>query len=313
MQRLPDVAQVGHPAFPVGAREHAGRQVLHRRHRLQKRRHPLPGKHVRPATQQNAEGVHRVVAGLGEPLRGPAEEGRECGRPHPTGPLRLLDCFEQDLPLPRHRRAEHARRAGDDGGHAHLPECLANEVGLHVGARQHCDVARSQWPLAAVVVEAGTGGQQPGDVGRGVLGDEGTCRGREGQSRRPAPHLAARHDTQAQGRSRGRVEQPAALMGSTHLAVHDPGVAEGCPGEHHVQRVYQRLVAAPVGRQRRCRIRRCRRLQVSHDVGATEGVDGLLGVADEHERPVTVKGRRQDFPLHGIGVLELVNQRHPEP
>ena len=55
-------------------------------------------------------------------------------------------------------------------------------------------------------------------------------------------------------------------------------------------------------------------------VGAPEGVDGLLGVAHQHQRrtivsPVGVgrapERRSQDVPLHLVGVLELVDHDQP--
>ena len=50
-------------------------------------------------------------------------------------------------------------------------------------------------------------------------------------------------------------------------------------------------------------------VQVGVHVGAAERVDGLLGVADQHERhPARAERAPQDVPLHGIRVLELVHQ-----
>ncbi len=51
-------------------------------------------------------------------------------------------------------------------------------------------------------------------------------------------------------------------------------------------------------------------------VGATEGVDGLLRVADEDEGRVGIgvtEERREDAPLHRVGVLELVDEGDGEP
>ena len=46
------------------------------------------------------------------------------------------------------------------------------------------------------------------------------------------------------------------------------------------------------------------------DVGAAEGVDRLLGVADEHEGgAVAAEGGPHDVPLDRVGVLELVDER----
>ena len=55
--------------------------------------------------------------------------------------------------------------------------------------------------------------------------------------------------------------------------------------------------------------------EVGVDVGAAEGVDGLLGVADEHQRSRRVVGLDpvdgvEDAVLDRVGVLELVDQRY---
>jgi hypothetical protein len=53
-------------------------------------------------------------------------------------------------------------------------------------------------------------------------------------------------------------------------------------------------------------------LEVRVDVGAPEGVDRLLGVADEHERHAVAAERgAHDVPLHRVGVLELVDEHDP--
>ena len=52
-------------------------------------------------------------------------------------------------------------------------------------------------------------------------------------------------------------------------------------------------------------------LQVGVHVAAAEGVDGLLGIADEHESAGRLaEGGPQDAPLHRVGVLELVDDGH---
>ena len=53
-------------------------------------------------------------------------------------------------------------------------------------------------------------------------------------------------------------------------------------------------------------------LQVGDDVAAAEGVDRLLGVADQHHRGVAGEGAVEHLPLHRVGVLELVDQ-HEAP
>ena len=57
------------------------------------------------------------------------------------------------------------------------------------------------------------------------------------------------------------------------------------------------------------------RVEVGVHVRAPEPVDRLLGVADDHEGrvgAVATEQRAEDLPLHGVGVLELVDQRDTE-
>jgi hypothetical protein len=58
-------------------------------------------------------------------------------------------------------------------------------------------------------------------------------------------------------------------------------------------------------------------IQIGEDVRAAESVDRLLGVADQDQCGVVVKGPPQDLPLDGIGVLKLIDHDDavapPEP
>ena len=71
------------------------------------------------------------------------------------------------------------------------------------------------------------------------------------------------------------------------------------------------LVAAPVDGQRAPGRGRLRRLEIGEDVAAAEGVDGLLGVADQHQRGFAGEGAVEHLPLHRVGVLELVDEHDP--
>ena len=71
---------------------------------------------------------------------------------------------------------------------------------------------------------------------------------------------------------------------------------------------HQRRVAAPVVGQRRLRSGGACGSQIGEHVTAAEGVDRLLGVADQNQRCVPGEGQPQDVPLHRVGVLELVDQ-----
>jgi hypothetical protein len=79
--------------------------------------------------------------------------------------------------------------------------------------------------------------------------------------------------------------------------------------EQRVVGVDQPLVAAPVDVERLAAPGAALGLEVGVDVGAAEGVDRLLGVADEDERRAAVAERAlHDAPLHRVGVLELVDE-----
>jgi hypothetical protein len=83
----------------------------------------------------------------------------------------------------------------------------------------------------------------------------------------------------------------------------DALVAEPGAAEQGVVGVDEALVAAPVDLERRALVRPGWRLEVGVDVGAAEGVDGLLRIADEDERRVAVaEGAVHDVPLDGVGV-----------
>ena len=133
--------------------------------------------------------------------------------------------------------------------------------------------------------------------------------------------VGALDDPDAQRRVGRRAVQPAVAMRGDRLdrAVEDLVVAEAGAAEHGVQRGDEVLIAAPVGGQCLLVTRHARGREVGVDVGAAEGVDRLLGVADQHEgalrRPAVldVLGERapDDVPLDRVGVLELVDQGDP--
>ena len=91
----------------------------------------------------------------------------------------------------------------------------------------------------------------------------------------------------------------------------DPRVAEFGPAEKGTQRPDDGLVGAMVRRERLGRPCRCCCTQVGHDVAPPEGIDGLLGVADEdHGQGMAGEGPVEHLPLNRVGVLELVDEHH---
>ena len=101
--------------------------------------------------------------------------------------------------------------------------------------------------------------------------------------------------------------------GGLDLLVGDLGFAELLAGGQDVHGVDHSGVGPLIGTERE-RGGRLLGGQVGVDVAATEGVDGLLGVAHQDERgagPGTEE-RLEDLPLDGVGVLELVDERDVE-
>ena len=88
---------------------------------------------------------------------------------------------------------------------------------------------------------------------------------------------------------------------------HDVVVAEGGAAQHAEQPLDQGRVAAVVGVEGEQGLRAVPGPEVGDDVAAAEGVDRLLGVADQHQRHAAGEGALDDLPLDRVGVLELVD------
>ncbi len=225
----------------------------------------------------------------------------------------MLHRHHEVEPLAGRRGGEDAARTVDHRRHAHGAECVAHGDGVVVAVDENGHVARPD----------GTGGkhggrrQQTDDVAGEVGGDAGPGRDEAEPALGRQPHqpvLAVEHPD-AQRLVDRRPGHPPTLVRrcGTDLAVDDAGVAEAGTVEQHVVGVEQALIAAPVDLERALSAGHPRRLQVGVDVGTPEGVDGLLGVADQHKGRIRARpeGPAHDVPLDGIGVLELVHQRHP--
>lgn len=89
-----------------------------------------------------------------------------------------------------------------------------------------------------------------------------------------------------------------------------------CSREDMVDRLDHRVAGAIVGVQRvPATIGGLPGAQVGVNVGATEGIDRLLGVADQEQAGLLVVifqaiDAVEDPVLHRIGVLKLIDQRH---
>ncbi len=148
-------------------------------------------------------------------------------------------------------------------------------------------------------------GEVAGDVGPYLSHGE-----RRGPS---AAEQLAVDDPQPERRLVGRTREPGPVVVGGDVVHHDPLVAERRSAQRRLERLQQRPVAAPVDRERLLGRRGGRGVEVGDHVAAPEGVDRLLGVADQHHPGVTAEGTVEHLPLHRVGVLELVDQHHLPP
>ncbi len=260
--------------------------------------------------QQSSHLLERAVR-IGVELRcGPAEQRRERRQPHPAGAVRLLQGLQQPEPVPGGRRAEDAGAAGQHAGDARRVQRRLHHRPVHVLADEDGDVAGLHRCGAAVERERCRAVQQPDDVGGDVGGDllphpadRGEAAAAQGSGARAVQH------PQPERRRTGH--PPLGVVGGDGRR-HDLRVAEGGAAVQVVQRGEQRRVAAPVGAERLGPVGVGAGRQVGQHLGAAEGVDRLLRVADEDQVGVAVEGGAQDLPLHRVGVLELVDQHDGE-
>ncbi len=309
VQRLADVAQVGETTLAPDLAQHPRRHPG-RRGRLHHRGHPAPGDQVDPATQHVGDLVGGPVGVRPAPgvdlLGGAAHEAGQRSGAHPAAAVRLLERLEQGQPLDSRWGREDAAPAGDHGRDADLDErpLGGGQVGVAVGDDR--DVARLELPT----LEGGARGEQAAYVEGQVAGDV-RAHLRHGEHRGgSAGEGVAAHRPQPQRRlDRSALEPRAAVVGG-HRVHHDLLVAEPGADEQLLAGVEQGGVAAPVDAEALAPVGGAGRLEVRRDVAAAEGVDGLLGVTDQHHRGDAAERPVEDLPLHRVGVLELVDQHH---
>ena len=106
--------------------------------------------------------------------------------------------------------------------------------------------------------------------------------------------------------------QPAAPVMGVDIAHHDAPIAQFGATQHGLQSGHQSVVTAPVRAEGLLLARGLRRRQVGDDIAATERIDGLLGIPDQHHGGYLVEGLVDHAPLHRVGVLELIDH-HDRP
>ncbi len=104
VQRLGDVPQVGEQPLAADLAEQPLLQPLRQRHRLEQRRDASLVEHPDPLPEQLRERVGFFVAALGQVDRGQPDEAAQRQPAYPSGPVRLLERLQQQLPLVRGRR-----------------------------------------------------------------------------------------------------------------------------------------------------------------------------------------------------------------
>ena len=165
--------------------------------------------------------------------------------------------------------------------------------------------------------QPGLSGQETDDVGSHVRGDplQGGVLLHPGL-RAPDEAVAGVQHSGSQRRVRGPALQtwPPVRSRSGDRAIGDIRMADMKGVEKGVVGGQQAFVAPPILGQREPATRQPGCVQVGIDVGASEGVDGLLRIADQHQGGLAVaEGPTHHLPLHRVGVLELVDENDPVP
>ena len=228
-----------------------------------------------------------------------------------------------------------------DTAHAQPGQRQPHPAALGVAAHQHRDVAGAQRPIAQRhgasraswagrarharhARRARSGGrgrcQQAGDL----AGADRSGRGHRvvfGQRLAAARIGGQRPDLQRGPRLAGIVQRRLRPRALGHCVVGQPGLHKSLrvEAEQPVLRADQRLARALVGQQRVAGTGQGAGPQIGVQIGMTEAVDRLLGVADQAQRRRRWVGRRastvdrlEDRELQRVGVLELVDQRRRE-
>ena len=228
--------------------------------------------------------------------------------------------------------------AGGHAGHAGAHQRALHLLGLAVGFHQHGDIAGAHRAQRAAFAQLRVAGaQQRADAGHaghggelarllravlalGGLGGLG-WRGRVGAVVGLVAARGIGPGKEVQCRRGGTVHHQRIVgdkAARPHFHERNAGLAERFIAGAGVQRLHRREHPRPgteVPLQRLMATGLLRRFQVGEHVAAAEAVDGLLGVADQEQRPRPAVVRRlrehavEDGPLQRIGVLELVHQR----
>ena len=306
VQQLGEVLDVGEVPLAAAPGEHPLGHPGDVR-RLEDRRDAARPRVVGPAPQRLGHVVGQVR--VGRELGGGAAEEHGGGRgADQAGPARLLERLEQALPVGRRLRGEDVGVAGVDGRHAGRRQRVTAGAGVAVALDDHGDVAGPDRPDLGAVVVGRVGGEQRLHVGREVGRDErAQVVHRDGAGAADPERVAGDHPQPE--RVVGRAPRPAdeSRVAPRPARTTMSSWPRAAPSRTRSSRCTRGRVAAVVGVEGEQRVGPVAGPQVGDDVAAAEGVDRLLGVADQHQRHPADERALDHLPLHRVGVLELVD------
>ena len=169
-------------------------------------------------------------------------------------------------------------------------------------AHQHRDVGRGQGALTTVVLCDACLGEHRLRQAHHVVRDGFVRWVLQSLRRAAAQQYPCRHGAHGE----------TAAVAALHVHHRDGWVAQGKIAEEFLHACHDGTVGAVVHRQRQRR-GGAGGVEVTHEVGTAEAVDGLFGVTDQHRgvmRPD--EGVLDDAPLQRVGVLELIHEYHRE-
>ena len=264
---------------------------------------------TRPLPQRLRDVVGQLVAALDEIVGRLAEEHRRRGGAHHAGTVRLVERLQQAQPVLGGVGVEDVGVAGVHRGDVCLAQRAVTRARVLVALDDHRDIACLQRPA----VEGGAVGQQASDVGRQVQRDVRAQVIDRDRSSSAAAELVTVHYPQPERVVTRCAIEPRTVVLRLDLVNDDPFVSEPRAAEQRLQSVHQRSVAAPVLAECHPHARGFRCVEVRDDVAAAERVDRLLRVADQDQRGPVGERSVDHLPLHGVGVLELVDHHDRPP
>ncbi len=329
LQQLGQVQQVGQGALAVQALAEPGGHLELHQQAAQHWQHALGAPLVAVAVEllHGLFPAHLVLVERVQLRVGQVEHRAGQGAAHPAVGFRRRAGVQNQQQVEGFRLGEHGILIGQiNAAHLAFHQRVAHRLGLNAVAHQDGDVVGVQRGEAVAVAEAGDAlfraVEQVGDV----VGAAGRLLFAIGAgAHRFVPVLHPQGDA-GLGRT---VHQQLFLapLGFHRLegdgVVHHEDIAERLltVGEQMVHRLHHGLGGAEVLVQGVVvAFGGAARFQIGEDVGAPEGVDRLLGVADHKPAGALVSQvrlaapvqRRENPVLGGVGVLEFVDQRHRE-